>query len=124
MSDFEKNVAFLQVSDWDDAAKKFKIGKEMIVMCQGSYCGACKMSKPAYGEAAAIAKKKGSWSKSNKTPFFATVHADSENQDEKEVCEKVCKLHDVKGFPPSSSLTVRESSSIKPSVPRPPHPRF
>jgi len=90
-------VVYLQNSDFDhngNIINPLLKNRKVLIMTQADYCGHCTEAKPHFEKAAKILKSKGS-----KT-IFATIHADSENVEEKNLMKIINKINPkFAGFP-------------------------
>ena len=97
MNDLEYPVAHLEDSDFNSEGNlinpeilKYPI---VVILVQSSWCGHCKMAKPAYQE---FANKY----KNNNKMLVATIQADGERQSEKKLGKRLDKIiPGFRGFP-------------------------
>jgi thiol-disulfide isomerase/thioredoxin len=101
-SHFNKKVAYMELPDFDETTGKFKVNEKLVIMCMSSWCGACKMTKPAFAKVA---------DKLKQHKIRAACIMFDGDDDEKKLGGLVAKAHKIQAFP--TFLRIDASGMVK-----------
>jgi len=106
-SDFNKKIAYMELPDFDEKTGRFKVNEKLVIMCMSSWCGACKMTKPAFAKTADELKKH---------KIRATCIMFDGDDDEKKLGGLVAKAHKIQAFPTFLRIDATGTLNGKPHV--------
>ena len=107
MSDFNKKVAYMELSDIDPKTGKFLVDEKIAIICFASWCGACRMTKPEYAKIADTLLNK-------YNIRAAAIQFDVSDADEQKLADIVSNKYGISAFP--TFLLIDEKGNLRDTV--------